>query len=82
MTLYTPWNTLVFYYKDFGYNEDLVPMGHVESGMELLAAMGDKFTVTMELMDEGSAKRPAVRSTAVRMTANGTAVTAARYRGR
>ena len=55
-------------------------MGHVESGMELLAAMGDKFTVTMELMDEGSAKRPAVRSTAVRMTANGTAVTAARCR--
>ena len=80
MTLYTPWNTLVFYHKDFGYNEDLVPMGHVESGMELLAAMGDKFTVAMELMDEGSAKHPAAKSTAVRMTANGTAVTATRCR--
>ena len=80
MTLYTPWDTLVFYYKDFGYNEDLVPMGHVESGMELLAAMGDKFTVTMELMDEGSAKRQAAKSTAVRMTANGTTVPATRCR--
>lgn len=55
-------------------------MGHVESGMELLAAMGDKFTVAMELMDEGSAKHPAVKSTAVRMTANGTTVTATRCR--
>ena len=55
-------------------------MGHVESGMELLAAMGDKFTVTMELMDEGSAKRQAAKSTAVRMTANGTTVTATRCR--
>ena len=80
MTLYTPGDTLAFYYKDFGYNEDLVPMGHVESGMELLAAMGDKFTVTMELMDEGSAKRQAAKSTAVRMTANGTTVTATRCR--
>lgn len=37
VTLYAPWNTLVFYYEDYGYNDDLIPMGHVESGMELLA---------------------------------------------
>lgn len=56
VTLYAPWNTLVFYYEDYGYNDDLIPMGHVESGMELLAAMGDEFTVTMERMeDDGQA---------------------------
>lgn len=52
VTLYAPWNTLVFYYEDYGYNDNLIPMGHVESGMELLAAMGDEFEVTMELVDE------------------------------
>lgn len=51
VTLYAPWNTLVFYYEDYGYNDDLIPMGHVESGMELLAAMGDEFDVTMERME-------------------------------
>ncbi len=48
VTLYVPWNTLAFYYDDYGYNDDLIPIGHVESGMDNLAAMGDRFTVTME----------------------------------
>lgn len=55
VTLYVPWNTLVFYYEDYGYNDSLIPMGHVESGMELLTRMGDEFQVTMELM-EGEAE--------------------------
>lgn len=52
MTLYAPWNTLVFYYEDYGYNDDLIPMGHVESGMGLLAGMGNEFSVTMERMED------------------------------
>ncbi len=54
VTLYVPWNTLVFYYDDYGYNDDLIPIGHVESGMDNLAAMGDSFTVTMEQIDNES----------------------------
>lgn len=52
VTLYIPWNTLVFYYDDYGHNDDLISIGRVESGMELLAEMGDEFEVTMELADE------------------------------
>lgn len=52
VTLYIPWNTLVFYYDDYGYNDDLISIGRVESGMELLTEMGDEFEVTMELADE------------------------------
>ncbi len=52
VTVYVPWNALVFYYEDYGYNDDLISIGHVESGMEQLAAMGDRFTVTMERIEE------------------------------
>ena len=81
ITLYVPWNTLVFYYEDYGFNDDLIPMGRVESGMELLTAMGDEFEVTMELVDENTtaATEPlseTTEATDIRMTAGDTAITA------
>lgn len=42
----------MFYYDDYGYNDDLISIGRVESRTELLAEMGDEFEVTMELADE------------------------------
>lgn len=74
VTLYAPWNTLVFYYDDYGFDEDLIPMGRVESGMELLTAMGDQFEVRMELMNENAAA--AAETTDIRMTAGDTVITA------
>lgn len=50
VTLYVPWNTFVFYYDDFGYDGDLVAMGQIERGMELLKAQTEDFEVTLELM--------------------------------
>ena len=78
VTLYAPWNTLVFYYEDYGYNDDLIPMGHVESGMELLAAMGDEFEVTMELVDESdlNAEDISAETTEITMTAGDTVISA------
>ncbi len=52
VTLYIPWNTLVFYYKDFGYYDNLVTVGHIESGLEQLSKMGNEFEVTMEIINE------------------------------
>lgn len=75
VTLYAPWNTLVFYYEDYGYNDQLVPMGHVESGMELLAEMGDEFTVTMELIEDSGQAEPK-ETTQITMTAGETVITA------
>ena len=74
VTLYAPWNTLVFYYEDYGFDEDLIPMGRVESGMELLTAMGDKFEVRMELTNENAAA--AAETTDIRMTDGDTVITA------
>lgn len=78
ITLYEPWNTLVFYYEDYGYNDDLIPIGHVESGMELLAAMGNEFTVTMERMenDEKPVTGLLAQTTEVNMIVGDTVITA------
>lgn len=78
VTLYAPWNTLVFYYEDYGYNDDLIPMGRVESGMELLAGMGEEFTVTMELIEDGGQNVEASSSevTEITMTVGDMVITA------
>ena len=75
VTLYIPWNTLVFYYEDFGYHDNLIPIGHVESGMELLAGMGDEFPVTMELIGE-DVSEPQQETNNIIMTAGETIITA------
>lgn len=72
VTLYAPWNTLVFYYEDYGYNNDLIPMGHVETGMELLENMGESFSVTMEPVSE----EDSAAVTMITMTAGDTVITA------
>ena len=77
LTLYVPWNTLVFYYADYGYNRDLIPMGHVESGMDQLAAMGDQFEVTMERIEETSPSQSfSSVTTVIQMTTGDTVITA------
>ncbi|WP_455617955.1 cyclophilin-like fold protein [Eisenbergiella sp.] len=74
VTLYVPWNTLVFYYEDYGYNDSLIPMGHVESGMDLLTAMDEDFQVTMELVEETQAE--AAQKTEITITAGEQVITA------
>ena len=77
VTLYAPWNTLVFYYEDYGYNSDLIPMGHVETGMELLQNMGNSFSVTMEpVSEEEPAEDDSAAVTTITMTAGDTVITA------
>lgn len=80
VTLYAPWNTLVFYYEDYGYNSDLIPMGHVETGMELLKNMGESVSVTMEpVSEEEPAKENSAAITMITMTAGDTIITAELY---
>lgn len=48
LAYYAPWGNICFYYHDFGYSTGLVPLGHIESGMEYLTSIDGDFTVTME----------------------------------
>ena len=51
LCLYAPWGNLCIFYQDFRYSQSLIRLGHVESGMDVLAGMSGDFTVTLERMD-------------------------------
>ena len=46
---YAPWGNLAVFCHDFRYSNGLVPLGHVESGLENLAQMQGDFSVRLEL---------------------------------
>lgn len=49
LILYAPWGNLAIFYRDAGSSSGPVPMGHVESGLKLLAAMDGDFEVTVSV---------------------------------
>lgn len=51
LCLYAPWGNLCIFYQDFRYSVSLIKLGHVESGMDVLAGMDGDFTVTLERND-------------------------------
>ena len=46
--LYAPWGNLCIFYQDFRYSDSLIKLGHVETGMDILAGMSGDFTATLE----------------------------------
>lgn len=50
ITCYSPWGNLAVFYKDREYASGLIPMGHIESGIEVLEGMNVDFdaVVTIE----------------------------------
>ena len=50
VTLYAPWGNLAIFYGDVGSSSGLVPMGYVESGLDLLAAMDGEFEVSVSII--------------------------------
>lgn len=52
MVIYRPWANFTIFYGDFRYSSELVPLGIVESGLEILAAQTEDFTGKLELVEE------------------------------
>lgn len=50
ITCYSPWGNLAVFYKDGGYANGLIYMGHIESGIKVLEEMNGDFdaVVTIE----------------------------------
>ena len=45
--LYAPWGNLSIFYQDFRVSNGLIMLGHIESGIEILAGMSQDFTATL-----------------------------------
>ena len=46
--LYAPWGNLAVFYHDFQYSDDLILLGHIDSGIELLTGQDNDFSVTLK----------------------------------
>lgn len=51
MVIYRPWGSFTIFYGDFRHSNELVPLGVVESGLEVLSGEEDDFTGTIEFME-------------------------------
>lgn len=49
LILYAPWGNLAVLYRDAGRSSGPVPMGHVQSGLDLLTATDGEFEVTVSV---------------------------------
>lgn len=47
LCLYAPWGNLSIFYKDFRNSNGLISLGHIDSGMEVIANMQGDFSVTL-----------------------------------
>ena len=48
VTVYGPWGNLAIFYEDFGNSTGLIPVGHIDSGLEVLSGQDGDFTATLE----------------------------------
>lgn len=51
MVIYRPWGNFTIFYGDFRHSDELVPLGKVESGLDILAGKEDDFTGTLEQIE-------------------------------
>lgn len=50
LCLYAPWGNLCIFYRDFRNSISLIPLGQIDSGMDVIGSMTEDFTVTMEVV--------------------------------
>lgn len=48
LAYYAPWGNLSVFYEEFRQSNGLVPLGELESGIDVFAGQQDDFTVTIE----------------------------------
>lgn len=48
LCLYAPWGNLSIFYKDFRNSNGLIPLGHIDSGMDIISGMNENFSVLLE----------------------------------
>lgn len=47
LCLYAPWGNLSIFYQDFRNSNGLISLGHIDSGMDVIANMQGNFSVTL-----------------------------------
>ena len=48
VTVYGPWGNIAIFYENYGDSAGLIPVGHIDSGLEVLSGQDGDFTATLE----------------------------------
>lgn len=48
VTVYGPWGNIAIFYQDFRDSAGLIPIGHIDTGLELLSGQAGDFTATLD----------------------------------
>ena len=51
MVIYRPWGNFTFFYGDFRYSDELVPLGIIESGLDIIARKKADFNGVLEILE-------------------------------
>lgn len=51
LAIYAPWGNLSIFYKPYHYTEDLISIGHIDEGLDILTSQNENFIVKIELVD-------------------------------
>lgn len=49
MCVYVPWGNISVFYKNFRYTDDLIYLGHVEQGLDILSTQQSDFKVNFSI---------------------------------
>ena len=48
VTVYGPWGNIAIFYQDFRDSAGLIPIGHIDAGLEILSGQAGDFTATLD----------------------------------
>lgn len=48
LCVYVPWGNLCIFYHEFHYSDDLIYLGHIDTGMDVIAGMEGGFSAALE----------------------------------
>lgn len=51
IAIYAPWGNIAVFYKDGGWSDSLIPLGTLDSGIEILRGISGGLTATIELAE-------------------------------
>lgn len=51
MVIYRPWGNFTIFYGDFRHSDELVPLGIVETGLEVISGQTEDFSGVLEVME-------------------------------
>lgn len=51
LAIYAPWGNLSIFYQPYQFSDDLISLGHIDEGLDILTSQNENFIARIELAD-------------------------------